>query len=53
VGLQDVKRAPCILSGFKVLAKLLVQSFVETYGGSYGIGLSYARDMIKHPSIKT
>jgi hypothetical protein len=22
---------------------------VETYGGGYGIGLSYARDMIKPP----
>jgi nicotinamidase-related amidase len=28
------------------------RSIVETYGGGYGIGLSYARDMIKPPSIK-
>jgi nicotinamidase-related amidase len=26
------------------------RSIVETYGGGYGIGLSYARDMIKPPS---
>jgi nicotinamidase-related amidase len=27
------------------------RSIVETYGGGYGIGLSYARDMIKPPSL--
>lgn len=29
------------------------RAIVETYGGGYGIGLSYAHDMIKPPSIKT